>query len=181
MIRNAAPTLAGIKVANLYNFKFADLGECTRMIAGMNRKLNSKGIYIELMKGENNFYLLYVYRRTQLLNLLNRCEIKGFLYEFGYDVSSEFVITSYLRTLKERIASTEGFPHEIGVFLGYPIADVKEFIRQKGEGCALCGEWKVYYDVQSAMCFFCKLKKCKEVYVRVYKAGRSLYDMTVNA
>lgn len=50
LIRNAAPTLAGIKTANLYNFRFKNLRECIESIHRMNKRLNQKGIYIKLMK-----------------------------------------------------------------------------------------------------------------------------------
>ena len=38
------------------------------------------------------------------------------------------------------------FPHEIGIFLGYPLADVAGFIRNKGRNCKCIGTWKVYGD-----------------------------------
>ena len=34
------------------------------------------------------------------------------------------------------------FPHEISVFLGYPLKDVKCFISRRGSGYHMCGEWK---------------------------------------
>ena len=40
------------------------------------------------------------------------------------------------------------FPHEIGVFLGYPPEDVKAFIKQNGKGAVLCGYWKVYSNIK---------------------------------
>ena len=63
LIRNAAPTLAGIKVANLYNYSFKSPKECRESIDKLNRRMNSKGIYIELFKNVDDFYLIYVYRK----------------------------------------------------------------------------------------------------------------------
>ncbi len=64
IIRNAAPTLAGIKVANLYNYHFKNKSESVNFIGQINGQLNKKGIYVELMKNCGDFYLLYVYRKS---------------------------------------------------------------------------------------------------------------------
>ena len=40
-----------------------------------------------------------------------------------------------------------GFPHEIGVFLGYPLDDVKGFIKNEGKKYLMIGYWKVYSDL----------------------------------
>ena len=36
------------------------------------------------------------------------------------------------------------FPHELGVFLEYPLYDIQEFMRQGGKNSKICGYWKVY-------------------------------------
>lgn len=181
LIRNASPTFAGIKVANLYNYRFSSLRDCENAIEQMNQILNQKGIFIELMKNKKDFYLIYVYRKSQLNQILNDNNVKEFLKEYGYAVNKKNNVQKAVCFLKERINSCDCFPHEIGVFLGYPLADVKDFIDFKGEGYIYCGEWKVYHDVQKAMCFFCKLDKCKSVYLRVFHDGRLLQDMVVSA
>ena len=38
----------------------------------------------------------------------------------------------------------QGFPHEIGVILGYPVEDVIEFEKHQGKNCKYCGCWKRY-------------------------------------
>lgn len=179
LIRNAAPTLAGIKVANLYNYSFKSSKECRESIGRLNRRMNSKGIYIELFKNVDDFYLIYVYRKSLLTKELARADVQDFLTGYGYENSMN--ITECVERLKARINSQECFPHEIGVFLGYPLPDVKSFIEKKGQDCIACGEWKVYHNEQEAMCLFCKLRHCKEIYIKVYGAGRSIYDMTVSA
>lgn len=131
------------------------------------------------MKNVKDFYLLYVYRKSKLEERIADPEVHTFLQNYGYRDSGN--LASYIEKLKERINTEPCFPHEIGVFLGYPIEDVRDFIEKKGEGCAYCGEWKVYHDVPAAISFFCKLKKCRDVYARVYEDGRNIYDMTVRA
>lgn len=179
LIHNASPTLASIKVANLYNFHFATMKECARTIKHFNSVMNAKGIYIELLKRADDFYLIYVYRKSHLEEALCNPSIREFLYSIGYpkDGGSE----AYLDVMKKRLALNKEFPHEIGVFLGYPLSDVISFIETKGKGCLVCGDWKAYHDEQTARCLFGKYKHCKEVYVRTYRNGRAFYDLVVRA
>ena len=59
-----------------------------------------------------------------------------------------------------------GFPHEIGIFLGYPLADVTGFIRNKGRNYLLCGMWKVYQQEETAATAFQYYRRMKEQAVR---------------
>ena len=42
------------------------------------------------------------------------------------------------------------FPHEVGVLLGYPLADVLAFIAHDGRDELACGVWKAYINPESA-------------------------------
>lgn len=179
LVKHASPTLANIKVANLYNFKFDSLEECQETITRFNSIMNSKGIYIELLKCLSDSYLIYVYRQSSLKNVLGDTKIKNFLKSYGYFDESN--LRDYFGLLKSRLYESRDFPHEIGIFLGYPLEDVKAFIELKGQDYCLCGDWKVYHNEQSARCLFCKYKHCREVYEKVYGEGKQLIDMLVSA
>ena len=56
--------------------------------------------------------------------------------------------------------NTKNFPHEIGVFLGYPLDDVIGFIEHKPY--YLVGDWKVYQNVNEAKKQFDVFKQAKE-------------------
>ena len=179
LVLHASPTLASIKVANLYSFKFKSVQECEKTIDRFNLIMNPRGIYIELLNVTSDIYLIYVYRKSQLQIILNDSSNQIFLQEYGY--SSQNGMDEVINNLKRRLQEEEEFPHEIGVFLGYPLADVKAFIKTKGKNCALCGDWKAYHNEEVAKCLFCKYKHCREVYIRVYREGRKLRDMLVSA
>ena len=78
-----------------------------------------------------------------------------------------------------RVYSCGGFPHEIGLFLGYPIDDVISFIENKGKNFKCCGCWKVYHDEDNAKKTFEKYKKCTNIYCKKYLQGSSLKRLTV--
>ncbi len=179
LIYHAAPTLASIKIANLYSFKFTNDVECQMTIRHFNSLMNPKGIYIELLKNAGDFYLIYVYRKSHLQKRLQDSEVKMLLAEYGYPVKCD--IDNYMSVLKIRLKTRKGFPHEIGLLLGYPLSDVKAFIENEGQNCIVYGDWKVYGDEETAKCLFCKYKRCRDVYISVYGAGRKFVDMLVSA
>ena len=65
------------------------------------------------------------------------------------------------------------FPHEIGVFLGYPLGDVCGFLRDP-DGCILCGEWKVYENAGEAAKTFERFRRCSACICRHMRNGKSL-------
>ncbi len=84
-----------------------------------------------------------------------------------------------LTRLRDRLHGGEEFPHEIGLFLGYPPEDVWGFIRKKTPKCQ--GHWKVYGDVEKAKMAFDSYKKCTENYTRRLQKGTSLEKVAVGA
>jgi len=83
--------------------------------------------------------------------------------------------------LKQRVESSSDFPHEIGLFLGYPLGDVKGFIENAGKNSKCTGCWKVYCDECEALKLFRKYKKCTYVYCEMFKKGVPVMRFTVAA
>ena len=77
------------------------------------------------------------------------------------------------------LGENEEFPHEIGLFLGYPPEDVLGFIDNKAGGCKCVGCWKVYGDVDEAQKTFAEYKKCTELYCAMFAKGRSIERLAV--
>ena len=78
-----------------------------------------------------------------------------------------------------RLKNDDEFPHEIGLFLGYPPEDVLGFIKNGAENCKRLGCWKVYGDEENALKTFKKYEKCTEIYSKLWNNGRSLERLTV--
>lgn len=64
------------------------------------------------------------------------------------------------------------FPHEIGLFLGYPPEDVEGFRLHRGRDYKLCGCWKVYSDVEGARQCFRRYARCPRGPVPAGAGGR---------
>ena len=66
------------------------------------------------------------------------------------------------------------FPHEIGLFLGYPPADVEGFIAHKGAGFLACGGWKAYADPKGALQAFQRNRQCADEFRSLHAQGAPL-------
>ena len=73
-----------------------------------------------------------------------------------------------LEDLKERLLYDD-FPHEIGVFLGYDLDDIKSYI--DGKKCIYVGYWKVYSRLNEKLQIFNKYTKCRECVINLISKG----------
>lgn len=165
LIDHCAPTLRGIKTANLFTFSFKSDKEADDELAIWNEKLNARGVWFLNLGKWGPRSIIYVYRKTMLQNDLNSPDVRDLLRRYGYD---QFSLECCLEHLRGRIVTSQMFPHEIGLFLGYPVEDVEGFITNAGKNSKCIGLWKVYGDASSAITLFNKFKKCQKAYARIF-------------
>lgn len=168
LIVHCASTLAGIKTANLFSAPVSSEKNAEEITEKFNSKFQSKNIIMKLLKCNNNKALFYVYRPEKLSAELKSPENAEFLKLYGYVNMTD--TDEYISRLATRLKDND-FPHEIGLFLGYPLADVKGFIKNKGADYAICGYWKVYENADRAKKIFAQFKKCERIYSDLYKKG----------
>ena len=84
-------------------------------------------------------------------------------------------------SLMDRLRQSAEFPHEIGLFLGYPPEDVSAFMEHRDTGCKCVGFWKVYGDEQAARKTFARYKKCSDAYYRQWKKGKPLDRLIITS
>jgi len=82
--------------------------------------------------------------------------------------------------LASRLCASNSFPHEIGLFLGYPPEDVDGFVKHKGLHCKHCGCWKVYGNVGRAKALFGQYAICRKACLGCMNQGMTL-DQLVTA
>ncbi len=176
IVRHCSPTLAGLKAGNLFSYPYKTLPALMTEIAKVNRLINGRGVFIKLLRHSEHRALIYVFRPVHLARNWQQPETQQLLNRFDYDGSD---LPACLDKLEKRLASASTFPHEIGLFLGYPPVDVKGFMEQGPRACLFEGCWKVYGDVPQAKVLFSQYKKCTQVYCRRCAAGDSLTRLTV--
>lgn len=179
LIQHCAPTLAGIKTGNLFGMNYTSLDELWNSISSWNEQLNHRGVFLTPLRAEEGRALIYVYRRTKLMrDWFSPC-VRRFLSRLGYDTRS---IPAAVGRLSKRIQENGRFPHEIGLFLGYPFEDVVGFIENQGRNCKCSGCWKVYCNEFEAQRKFALFKKCTRIYCRCYfTQGMPIQRLTVAA
>ena len=85
----------------------------------------------------------------------------------------------FVNTLKSRYEQYH-CPHEIGIFLGIPIKDVKDFIECTTKKCLLCKYWKVYNDSAKAEIIFNTYDKIKEYTMETILKGNSSINLALS-
>lgn len=176
IIRHCSPTLAGIKTGSLFTCTMTSRDELAGDIRKMNRKLVPKGLRVLLLRIRNDRALIYVYRPSGLKKDLEDKQAKMLLEKHGYtpQKADRCVIQ-----LINRLKNCQEFPHEIGLFLGYPPEDVSGFIDNKACGHKCVGCWKVYGDEVLARKTFERYEKCTKVYCSLWEQGKPIERLTV--
>ncbi len=143
----AAPTIMRRKAASLITFKNSD-----------SRRL--KQIWLEKQERCAGYFPLHFfclceraesvsvlcYQTDLLTECLAKKENAAFLEALGY--ASTMSLCEKLSYLAERYQ--QRCPHEIGVFLDYPLHDVKAFADCQ-KACLMTGYWKVYAEEKAAL------------------------------
>ena len=121
--------------------------------------------------------LVYLYRPEKLKRDLADSKALSILKDRGYPADSAELCVAELLL---RLNSGSGFPHEIGLFLGYPPDDVEGFIYKGADKAKYTGLWKVYGDLDSALAKFAAYKKCAAVYREAFDKNISFEKLIVS-
>lgn len=171
-------TFAGLKPASLFWLK----DEHGEDIAYYTALFSVRGFRFVTLKRAEGRRLLYVFHRDRLEKLLADLENYELLASLGY---CDLSLRGALLKLKTRIASGKKFPHEVGVFLGYPSEDVRGFIKDvRGGRCLDCGYWKVYGCEKSRARLFERYNRCSRCIMSKLEQGRPLeriFNLNVSA
>lgn len=178
LIAHCSPTLASLKVANLFSYSFETEKELMDTVEYWNAQMKKAGICLSVLRKSNQKALIYVCRSSRLERSLKDVQIMQFLNDYGY---RKMNFDSVIEHLRERLNAGFEFPHEIGIFLGYPLEDVTGFIYNNGKNFQFSGMWKVYGDREAAEKRFRRYKKCTDIYLRLWNNGRSVRQLTVAA
>lgn len=178
LIEHCSPTLASLKSANLFSIDINELKKIENEITRLNNIFWYKGIELIVLNENGNRSLVYVYRKNKLQEDLNKAGVGEFLKVYDYKSTD---VNYAINLLKERIKIQNGFPHEIGIFLGYPLGDVIGFIKNNGKNSKCSGCWKVYCDECKAKEMFAKFEKCKVAYKKLWSTGKNIEKLAVAA
>ena len=146
-----------------------------RELARISMKLHNTNISLIILCTCKKRHLVMVYRAKELEEHLRSKEVSDYLREFGYR-RDDFI--SNLIRLHQRMNGfynkMKEFPHEVGVFLGYPICDIKGFLENKGERYLHSGYWKIYGNLEETRKKFLSYDEARETAIDEFLSGREL-------
>ncbi len=170
---NCAPVLKGSKAANIMTVTLAEFNMIKKLVAGT-------GISYYLLRGKNDKFIIFLYRREKLESYLAQPEVKEFLAEYGYNSDNFYAMLCRLSIHAKQFANGEDeFPHEIGAFLEYPIDDIRGFMANKGENSRLTGYWKVYRNVKKTAALFKRFDHERDLSVQEIMGGKTIREIAV--
>jgi hypothetical protein len=126
-------------------------------------------ICFKVLQTRDRALLLFCYNPSQLEAHLAHAGIRVLLKKAGYDttLSSE----SLLSELCRRFESSGAFPHEIGLFIGYPAKDVAAFMGLVTLPFACQGPWKIYGNPVQSLGLADQYRYCRQRMAAVLATG----------
>lgn len=175
-VLNAAPVIRGVKPSGLLCLACPiDASVYRQWKESLAPHIRAYPLYS--CKGKP---VMLLYREAGLRRVLKGRRAKSVLSAAGYPESTD--IKSYLVELKRRfgeyIKGRGEFPHEVGIFLGYPPDDVQDYICNGGKSCLLTRYWKVYNKPCKAYRTFRLYDKAKSEAYSEYAAGAGIQSIT---
>ncbi len=174
LVTHCAPTLAGLKMASLFNYEHGGKEQLQQVLSFWKAQLKAYGLHLDILRENPKKALVYVYWEQKLECLMQKEQVRRILMDCGYE---QLETGNVLEQLKLRMTGSGCFPHEIGLFLGYPLADVIGFIENQGKNCCMCGYWKVYCDEYQAKKTFRQYTRCRMLYQQMFQEGVSVVQL----
>ncbi len=140
-----APVIFGIKPSNLLIID-------KRYARALKLLIENTGLKARCLEHQSGRQVWFLFREEKLQKQLQDEERRSFIENYGYtaDMDMEAMLRLLARRFRQYKSGLIDFPHELGIFLGYPLGDVKGFIENKGKNCLYVGYWKVYENEQQA-------------------------------
>lgn len=165
-----APTLCQLKAGTLLYWRFHDEDHLLSSLRRLNLAWAGQDICAIPLNLEQRCPI-YCFRPTLLQSALLHPGARMLLQTYGYPPQAH--ISQQLTHLRRRMTGAKGFPHEMGLFLGYPPEDVASYL-QGNQPCLLTGFWQVYHDAEHAAAQFARMRRCM-VHCRArWAAGETL-------
>ena len=114
--------------------------------------------------------LMLCYDRNNLDRHLTHSGIRCLLQKSGYNTDAS--TAELLEELCRRVNENSRFPHEIGLFIGYPAKDVAAFMGIVKLPFSCQGPWKIYGNPEISLVLAEKYRSCRINMNRFLKCGR---------
>lgn len=186
LVRHCAAVLSGLRPANLFSVHApAGCGKSSpagfthgpddaprrgldSVLSGYLAEFDGSPLSVRILCRCADHALVYLYAPDRLIRTLSEPAHAEWLRAAGYPVPDapgaddgtalEGMLNHLDARLEAACAAGTGFPHEIGLFLGYPTEDVRGFIRYGGSNALCSGYWKVYENPSVKTAMFAEIR-----------------------
>lgn len=158
---HSAPLIKRLKASHIINVRQEYVSMIIKIYEGF-------GIEGKVLDRAGDKGVLLLYRKRELEEYLLGKECISLLRRLGYRENElEGLLKRFSRRMKDYRRINGSFPHEMGLFLEYPVKDVEAFIKNQGEAFLFCGYWKVYTSPGEAKKRFEQYDAAKDELVRM--------------
>ena len=143
VIEILGPVILGSKPAEILNLPSKDKNKESKLNEIKSFFSNCTKLSYEIINIPDGGIRLVFINKDALSLTLNNKKCLNFLKFVGYP--SNYDLDEYLNMLIDKLNSND-FPHEIGIFLGYPLKDVVGFMGYGKYKFCKTRYWRVYGD-----------------------------------
>lgn len=177
MALRCAPLIMGLKESNLLNVPVCQAAQLHRILR--RTPIKSRLLYwpeLNRKRYQNAVFLLYRYE--ELFHYLAGSDVRGMLWKLGYhDFSFDGLFDILMLRYTAYLCGRGAFPHEMGLFLGYPPEDVRGFIENNGKNFLCTGYWKVYGDAEQKARLFWYFDRARDLLIRFLAQGIAIEEV----
>ncbi len=166
--QQCAPLLTGVKISNILKTHRRNMERVYTIFS--HTTVKAKCIY-----SNSEEIMMFLYKPEELEQVLKDLANAEIMVSLGYKyMDLEEVLESFTNRFHIYMEDRKTFPHEMGLLLGYPAADVMGFIENKGKDYLYSGYWKVYSNLEEALNTFHQYQQAKEVITGLIACGMSI-------
>ncbi|OGW37376.1 MAG: hypothetical protein A2010_12520 [Nitrospirae bacterium GWD2_57_9] len=174
LMLECSEVLAGVKPANLISL-VNRTRPCGRNIYHLWQRHHEElairlaDLNFMLLQTKQRALLLLCYNHKQLEDHLAHAGIRTLLRKAGYEAGAS--CEELLEELSRRIGKNDSFPHEIGLFIGYPAKDVAAFMGLVKLPFACQGPWKIYGNPVLSLGLAAQYRCCRQRMSAILASG----------
>jgi len=182
LANSCMPVLMKIKTAGFINFKKAYITDMQIFIWLLEEELQIFHCQYDFIYEDEKYIYVFIYNLEPLKAVVGELCHHPILLNNGYS-PLDLTLDNYIKIFKYRYMDYAihkvTFPHELGIFLGYPIHDVEGYINNNGENYLLNGYWKVYDKAADAVKTFHIYQCYRNKAVELILSGKALSEILI--
>ncbi|WP_313131173.1 DUF3793 family protein [Anaerocolumna sp.] len=166
-----APLITGLKISNLLIVQNDNAARVKEILKGT-------GIVCFVLHVSDGKTIFLLYKEREMKAYLSQKKVRTLLAQLGYrnyDLKSLLIL--FRKRYKMYANGEIDFPHEMGLFLGYPVEDVHGFIENTGKNFLHSGYWKVYKNLPLKMQLFQSFERARERVIQLTSCGMSIREI----